>query len=564
MTTLTDYLRSAIGTRAYGQHIVKPFAAPWRMAALFLVWLGLFGIANFTLERTGAFKAEFDGNPDEASHMMTGMLIRDYLVSGTPLPAVKYAERQYLAYPKFAWGVWPPLFHVLEGGWFLFFEPTRGSAIVLMAALLSLSAVLSFVALRDEIGNKAACMIALFMVICPVAVSQFGVVIADALLVPLTLAATWYFARFLETHALRHSVWFGVFSALAFLTKYNGFLLVFVPILGIGLTRQWRLWLNPRLWAAPALILLLAGPWYLGHAPMIVYAADMGPGGFDSRTFASLTNLKGLMSFMGPLGSLLVGIGLCSRLVFAKPPSANSAAQAGLLFGVWAMHSLLYPSSTLRYLLPALPALLYFFCAGLGPATRVLQRALPRYAMRLLALASFMLMLVARPHEKPPRGWRDLTSRMRDLAGSRVLMICGEGPAEGALITEMAIQDRQRDRKPEWTVLRGSKMLAKSTWMGGNYRVMFNSPDEMLRSLKNWGVSVVAMDLTAKLYPHERMLLSALQQRGTWREEQTPMEGIRIFVDTKPPQAPREPIEVDMTYTLGRTLRLEPAESKAE
>jgi len=42
------------------------------------------------------------------------------------------------------------------------------------------------------------------------------------------------------------------------------------------------------------------------------------------------------------------------------------------------------------------------------------------------------------------------------------------------------------------------------------------------------------------------------------------MEGIRIFVDTVPPQAPHQPIEVDMSYTLGRKLRLEPAESKAE
>ena len=222
------------------------------------------------------------------------------------------------------------------------------------------------------------------------------------------------------------------------------------------------------------------------------------------------------------------------------------------------MHSVLYPTVSLRYLLPAMPALLYFFWAGLGPVTRVLKRALPRYAMRGLALTSFVLMLLARPHEKPPRGWRDLTTHLRGLAASKVMMVCGDGAAEGALIAEMAIHDRQRDQKPEWTVLRGSKMLAKSTWMDGNYRLTLNSPADILRSLKDWGVSVVAIDLTEKLHPHEALLLTTLEHGGNWREEPTQMDGIRVFVDTVPPLVSRQPIEVDMTYTLGRTLRQEP------
>jgi hypothetical protein len=523
-----------------------------------LLWLVLVIIASVSLERIGAFRAEFDGNEDEAAHMMTGVLVRDYVLSGTSLPAVKYAERHYLAYPKSAFGVWPPLFHFIAGVWFLLFEPTRSSAIFLMAALLALSAMLIFTALREEIGDKMALMSSLLMVICPVVVVEFGVVIADALLVPLALVATFCFARFLETHALRYSLWFGVFSALAFLTKYNAFLLIFIPVVGIALTRQWRLWLNARLWASPAVILLLAGPWYIKQIGLSIYASDVGPSGFLSRTDASLQNLAKLVGFFGPLGSLLIVVGLWYSLAAAKRPSAHAASQAGLLFGVWAMHSILYPTVSLsRYMLPAVPALLFFLCAGLyAVAIRLRTVVQPRYTVGGLALTAFSFMLLARPHEKPARAWKDLTSRLRELAVTKVVLVSGEAASEGALIADMALDDRHRETRPEWTILRGSKMLAKSSWMGADYKLRFNTIGKILTSLDRWGVSVAAVETTAPLQPHERLLLDALESSGNWQEDASPMDGMRIFINTAPPHPPSGPIEIDMSYTLGRSIKL--------
>ena len=88
--------------------------------------------------------------------------------------------------------MWPPLFHLVAGGWFVLVEPSRGSAILLMVVLLALSAVIAFPGLRREIGEAWAAALALAMVSCPLVVSEHGVLISDALLLPLALSATLY------------------------------------------------------------------------------------------------------------------------------------------------------------------------------------------------------------------------------------------------------------------------------------------------------------------------------------------------------------------------------------
>ena len=516
------------------------------------VWVVLFFVSLLASHQMGSFEAEFDGNSDEASHFMTSLLLRDYVVSGATLSPVQFAERHYLAYPKSAFGVWPPLFHMLAGGWFVLFEPSRTSAMLLMATLLSLTGMVVFAAFRAELGGVAAGLLALFLVVTPTVAGEFGIWIADALLVPLMLAATWRFARFLETHALRDSVWFGVFAALAFLTKYNAAALILVPVVGITLTRQWKLWQNPRLWAAPALVLAIAGPWYLGQLTMVRYAAEMGPTGFPSMVAVGRDNLMSLAGIAGGLGSLLALGGVWVNL--SRGPSGNAAAYAGLLAGVWAMHSVLYPIVALRYLLPAAPAVLYFLGVGVLAAGAALQRWVPwRFAVAALSVLVMVGVAGGWPIRRTVSGWRPLTNSLRDLASTKVVLVSGSGEAEGALIVEMALEDRHRSRQPEWTVLRASKMLANSTWMRGDYQLRVTSPASVRQALRGWGVSVIAIDVRSKPQPHEELLLGAVTGSGNWREEAGLMDGVRVFVDHHP-RPEREAIEVDLTHTLGRTL----------
>src|SRR5581483_9544664 len=87
-------------------------------------------------------------------------------------------------------------------------------------------------------------------------------VMSEMLVALFVFLAVTSFARFLESGRARDVNLFGVWSALAILTKGSGFALALAPLFGIALTRQWRLFLRPALWAAGAIVVATCGPWY--------------------------------------------------------------------------------------------------------------------------------------------------------------------------------------------------------------------------------------------------------------------------------------------------------------
>src|ERR1022692_1569416 len=96
-------------------------AVLWMLAAL-LQW------------KAGAFAVELSGNPDESAHYITGLMIRDYIASGQFTSPMTYAEHYYAHYPKIAFGMWPPFFHITEALWTLIFSP--GKVSVLRASVM--------------------------------------------------------------------------------------------------------------------------------------------------------------------------------------------------------------------------------------------------------------------------------------------------------------------------------------------------------------------------------------------------------------------------------------------
>ena len=69
----------------------------WKIVAkglfLFLVTVGLQWFAS-------AYSSEFGSDPDESSHYVTGLLVRDYIAQGFPSSPLRFAEDYYLHYPR--------------------------------------------------------------------------------------------------------------------------------------------------------------------------------------------------------------------------------------------------------------------------------------------------------------------------------------------------------------------------------------------------------------------------------------------------------------------------------
>src|SRR5579872_3290775 len=85
----------------------------------------------------GAYTSEFGEYPDEASHYVTGLLVRDYIAAGFPAHPMKYAQEYYLHYPRVAFGHYPPMFYIVQALWTLVLPVSRTSTMLLMAFLVT-------------------------------------------------------------------------------------------------------------------------------------------------------------------------------------------------------------------------------------------------------------------------------------------------------------------------------------------------------------------------------------------------------------------------------------------
>ena len=121
--------------------------------------VALFSLAAVTILLqwlSGAYRADFTGYADEPSHYVTGLMIRDFIVSGDWTHPVKFAENYYLHYPKVAFGMWGPLLHVAGGAWMLLFSASRVSILVFMALITALLATTTWFVVREHFTVAAA------------------------------------------------------------------------------------------------------------------------------------------------------------------------------------------------------------------------------------------------------------------------------------------------------------------------------------------------------------------------------------------------------------------------
>ncbi|MGI8919323.1 MAG: hypothetical protein ACR2H6_12055, partial [Pyrinomonadaceae bacterium] len=116
---------------------------------------------------SGAHYAALGAEPDEASHYVTGVMIRDYVACGLPNNPITFAKDFYVHYPRVAFGLWPPLFHMLSGVWMLAFGTDRMSVMFLLAALTAIWAFIFYRIGRPVLGTSGAAVSAFLLVSLP-------------------------------------------------------------------------------------------------------------------------------------------------------------------------------------------------------------------------------------------------------------------------------------------------------------------------------------------------------------------------------------------------------------
>ncbi len=464
--------------------------------------------------RGNAFRSEFSGSPDEPAHYVTGLMVHDYIAAGFPGPPMPYARNYYLHYPKVALGHWPPFFYVVQAAWTLLFSTSRTSVMLLMAAVTALLAALLCEILRREFSLAMGMGAAALFISLPVIEEFSRLVMTEMLLAVLVLLAVLAYGRYLDSGRWQPAAWFGIWFTLALLTHGAAIQLAMLPPFAVLFGRRWHLIGRFTFWLPAILVLGIAGPWYL----WVPGAQHEAVARFGGLRFNWGRLLGTPLAWAGMLGIVLlaaatVGLLICCRQILSGSAGGKWMASAAVLLGAYLARLSIGAYGDERHLLVNLPMLLMFAALGADWCFRQGWWRGLKVAPRNLALGVALAALLGfHVYESPSKRHYGFSEVAQDLLSrpdfkNSVFLICGGSSGEGMLISEVAA----RETRPGHIVLRANKMLASEDWMGRQYQLLFQNPEEVLQYLEGIPTGIVIIDEEGRRTPHGQLLYRGIQ-----------------------------------------------------
>ncbi len=454
----------------------------------FLILVALMTVLIVVQQRaSGAYMAEFSAKgPEEAGHVVTGLMIADYLGAGLPAPLAFIADYG-LHYPRVVLGLQPPFYYVLEGLWLHQLAPSTPAVLLLPALLAALLVVSAGWATAQRIGVLPGVAVGAVLMVLPALREATLVVGLDLLLAVLMLRAALAYAAFLDHERLRDGLLFGLLAAAAILTKVTGIALVLLPFLAVVATGRLRLLRRRAFWLPLVLIAVLAGPWTLGTLPMV--RAALADGVLSPVAVAPL-------AIVGALGFVLTALataGACFVALDLRREAAPRLPLVLLLLAVIFAGTLaLLPQEGEAPWLPLLAPLVMLAAVGglrlIGLVTSG-WRTLAGLAVALvMLLAAFPALLV--PVTKPALGLDAVAQTfLADTSRPPALLVVADRDGEGALIAAVA----QRDRARRSFVVPARAALAVPQPGPAQGGLLYPTPEDLLVGLDGMGVGYLAI-----------------------------------------------------------------------
>jgi hypothetical protein len=484
------------------------------LRAALLAFAAYFLLAAGLNAARGAMASHFGSHQDEPSHVVNGLLVRDYLVRSELPDPLAFARQYYLHYPKVAIGQWPPGFYVLQLLWTLPFGVSRVSLVLLMSSVGALAATAVFLVLRRELGAWYGALGGLLLLLLPGFQTYGSRVLTEVPLALLLLLASLQFGRFLRTGRTRDAVGFALIACAAILTKGSALCLALLPPFAIGIAGRWDRLRHRGPWIAAAIVGAVCGPWYAyalgiskttwgqGSSLDPAHALEVLPGYAD-----------GLVRLGGPMLLVLALFGIGVALLDGERRE-RWAAPLALIPSLLAILAITPVGADPRHLVPLAPVwvMAAVLCAWwVGEHLLSLRSRVP--VVLLGACAWFGVETLELP-SKRNTGYQEAVAGLLADPGldDAVFLIAGDAIGEGAFVSEVALEDR----RPGHVVLRGSKVLSKSTWSGAEYASFFTTTAELDAYLRSIPVGVVAVDLSSverEWFEHMTLLCELLAER---------------------------------------------------
>ena len=493
-------------------------SAGWRLCLLATTLL--LAVVLILQWRSHAYVSDLGSHADEAAHYVTGLLVHDYLAQHRTTSPTSFAEQYYGHYPKVGIGHWPPVFYVLQGVWALIFQPSVTSMLALVSLITALSGGLITVLVTRSQTLAVGLMAGFLFIASPVVAQLSCMIMADGLVALFMLAATLAFVSFMNSNeAAKYSVLFGFLTALAFLTKGSALALVLVPPVVILISRRWEVLARRSFWLAPLVVLALCAPWYWLTRNMEA-STWVYPSPRMAYTVAALGFYgHAVLLALGPLGTLLAALGMIRCVTDPRNRAHGRITIAtglfALLAGVMTVAFIVPVGLELRFILPALPPLIFFAAEGASWIAIRVGKLVPRVE-RYEAVLSAGLMVIALVLcftwvHKEYSGFAKVADAILESSSPDYpsVLIVSDAAGEGMFVADMALHRRESQS----IVVRGTKALADSNWLGTEYKSLCNTPREVVDRLDKMPITYIVEDRfvgPAGLRQHQKLLEQAI------------------------------------------------------
>jgi hypothetical protein len=459
-----------------------------------------------------SYQSGFSG-ADEPSHFLNGYFVADYIARHLGSNPMGAATDFYVHYPKISIGHWPPAYYGILGLVFLVLPPTLPVIFAVNVLFAALPAIGVAAALSMLADRRAALAGALVYAVTPLVLEGHVMFMADQPLTACLVAATAVWIAFSVRPAWGSALGFALLAATAVLIKGNGWLVVFIPVFHILLTANWKLLLSVRLYVAAALAAAIVVPWYMLTAKIAADGFNY-QAGLPYATKALLYNLQALGRNVTPVGGLLAVYAIVAEFRVRRADPARwtiVSAVISLLLATLLLQSLVPVDIVERYMAPALPAVVVLAVLGAVRLLSLLRAGTPAPALAGVALAVVMAAPgIAHLVQRTPKADTGIAAVTDRLAAAKPVLtvIDGSASTEGWFIADMAVHDSAL----RGYVVRASKLLADSNFMGTTYSLKYHDAADVLAELHRLGVQhvVIVREGGKDAYPHSAQMREAL------------------------------------------------------
>ena len=469
---------------------------------------------------TGAWQADFVAYPDEPSHFVGAVMIRDWLVSGRWFSPLGFAREYYVRYPYFALGYWPPLFYLGTGAWLAAGGVGRAQALVAPLLFAAGTAWLVFWLARRRAGRVGGLCAGFLYLSLPAAQVWLCSVMVDHMTAFFCLAGGAATLYYFEQPGYGRGALCAAGIACGVLSKYSAAYTVGLPFLAALLGRRWNLFRQPSLLMQPLIVAAATAPWVLWTRHLTFKGL---PAGKSVLTFERVGLFVAETLRIFPpvlLAALFVAL---MALVLLPQVWRIDLGVLSLLAAAHVSFLILSPvGPEQRYLLAPAAALLVLSVAGAAAILSLRGWTAPQRIVLPVVMALLtgpFCAMHAGKYPRPPREQiRPVVEWILEAGGRKGRRVLVPPDGEGPFIAAFVELD---PRRSDYVLLRPSKVLAQMDWFGGHYVSRFQNPGQVMDYLRSEPVNLVICREKPRpaMSEHERILREALARNPeAWRK----------------------------------------------